>query len=291
MSFYIRRLLRIWPLYLFFCLVMILLTLHRGILTHQDLGLRSIGLLTFTDNLISAKESYNQIAYSAHLWTLSYEEQFYLAIPLLLSYILRLQNSHVTRLLISLTIVGLSARAVLILLAVPHPAIWVLPVSHFESILLGVAVALGYFDAIFSKLPVVVPICLAGAFLWILLISPSLSVISWYLIPGYILVGLISSLAIHVVCRTNQSKWMKFLKWKSLVFLGKISYGLYVFHLLGLSIGEYVTKNWFFTQNWTAQLLISLIITVALATISFTFLERPFLKLKKRFEIIHSRPA
>lgn len=289
--FYTRRLLRIWPLYMVFCLAMIWVTLNQGAVTHTSLGWRFIGLLTFSDNLMAAFKGYNPIAYSAHLWTIAYEEQFYLVIPLLLSYLLGSQASHVTKLLIGLAVVGLSARAVMIWLAIPHPAIWVLPVSHFESILLGIAVGLGAFDAIFSRLPVMAPIILLGACLWMLLMLPPISTISWHLMSTYILVGLISSLALYVVCRTNRLIWMNFLQSKTLVFLGKISYGLYVFHFLGLAIGRYVVVNWLSVQNGFSHFLISLTITVMLAIISFTLLERPFLKLKKRFEIVHSRPA
>ncbi len=289
--FYIRRLLRIWPLYVVFCLAMIWVTLNQGVLAHSSLGWRSIGLLTFTDNLMTAIKGYSPIAYSAHLWTIAYEEQFYLVIPLLLSCLFRWHASHITKILIGLAILGLSARAIMIWLIVPHPAIWVLPFSHFESILFGIVVGLRAFDAIFSRLSVVVPTILVGACLFMLLWSPPVSQITWHLISTYILVGFASSLTLYIVCRTNRLKLMKFLQWKTLVFLGKISYGLYVFHLLGLAIGNYFTVNYLSVQNWFIQFLVSLTITVILAIISFILIERPFLKFKKRFEIVHSRPA
>jgi peptidoglycan/LPS O-acetylase OafA/YrhL len=71
-----------------------------------------------------------------------------------------------------------------------------------------------------------------------------------------------------------------------LVYLGKISYGLYVFH--GLMLGV-AAKIW--PHCFALQVLTGLVATGAAAAISYRFLERPFLLLKRRFEHLNSRPA
>ena len=70
-----------------------------------------------------------------------------------------------------------------------------------------------------------------------------------------------------------------------LVYLGRISYGLYVFHLFALAL---VTKQLVFPLGFEGRLLVSFLLTVLLAAVSYRSLEQPFLRLKKRFSY---RPA
>jgi peptidoglycan/LPS O-acetylase OafA/YrhL len=80
--------------------------------------------------------------------------------------------------------------------------------------------------------------------------------------------------------------------WRPLVYLGKISYGLYVYHVLAINLSLRLfaehTKSWAgFASYW----LTALLITVALAAISYRCLEAPFLRLKQRFTEVESRPV
>ena len=71
-----------------------------------------------------------------------------------------------------------------------------------------------------------------------------------------------------------------------LVYLGKISYGLYVNHLLALWIAFQYWPNsplWIFLGG--------LLGTIAASIVSYNLLERPFLLLKERFAHVRSRPA
>ena len=76
---------------------------------------------------------------------------------------------------------------------------------------------------------------------------------------------------------------------EGLVYLGRISYGLYVFHILGLSlVHEYVNLN---VPVWVLSLVrfpCSVTLTIALAALSYRWFEAPFLLLKDRFSVIQS---
>jgi peptidoglycan/LPS O-acetylase OafA/YrhL len=75
-------------------------------------------------------------------------------------------------------------------------------------------------------------------------------------------------------------------------YLGKISYGLYVFHMLALYlvsklIGGYAGNLGKFMIYWC----LGLALTLVMAALSYRFFESPFLRLKERFAFVRSRPV
>jgi peptidoglycan/LPS O-acetylase OafA/YrhL len=86
---------------------------------------------------------------------------------------------------------------------------------------------------------------------------------------------------------------------RSLVQLGKVSYGLYVFHRLSQYIASRLLPAAARSELWTGRLrsvlcdsailLVALLLTIVLAFFSYRFLEMPFLRLKERFTFIRSR--
>ena len=84
---------------------------------------------------------------------------------------------------------------------------------------------------------------------------------------------------------------------RPLVYLGKVSYGLYVYHILAMSLAWKLIPSWKVvpSHNHLHHLFLrealALALTILLASVSYTLLEKPFLRLKKRFELIRSRPV
>ena len=68
----------------------------------------------------------------------------------------------------------------------------------------------------------------------------------------------------------------------SLVYLGRISYGLYVFHLAAIRI---IPPVW-----WPWRSIAAFLLTLLAVAISYRFLEEPFLRLKDRFTYVLSGP-
>src|SRR5205085_2280502 len=76
-----------------------------------------------------------------------------------------------------------------------------------------------------------------------------------------------------------------------LVYLGKISYGLYVYHALGNVLSNRLIPVHDGFLQLALRPITALAITMVLASVSYAVLEKPFLKIKNRFSRISSRPV
>jgi peptidoglycan/LPS O-acetylase OafA/YrhL len=77
---------------------------------------------------------------------------------------------------------------------------------------------------------------------------------------------------------------------KGLVSLGRISYGLYVFHYAVFDGVTYALLRFTGSCTLWAKFSLTLPITVVLAWASYRWFESPFLRLKRRFTHIQSGP-
>ncbi len=71
---------------------------------------------------------------------------------------------------------------------------------------------------------------------------------------------------------------------KAFDYLGRISYGLYVFHGFMYALSH----TW--ELRWPSRLVVAFTLTLAAAAVSYRLLERPFLGLKGRFTYVRSAP-
>jgi peptidoglycan/LPS O-acetylase OafA/YrhL len=76
-----------------------------------------------------------------------------------------------------------------------------------------------------------------------------------------------------------------------LLYLGKISYGLYVYHALGNVLSNMLIPVHAAFIQLALRPTAALAVTILLASTSYQVLEKPFLKLKSRFAHIDSRPV
>jgi len=117
----------------------------------------------------------------------------------------------------------------------------------------------------------------------------NISILSYWLIISYSLVGISTSLILLSVLNSDILK--KIFMLNIFVFLGKRSYGLYVYHIFGNYAADLMIQQVSeLPSNSYASFSYSLSFTIIVAIISYAIVEKPFLKLKHKFEVIVSRP-
>jgi peptidoglycan/LPS O-acetylase OafA/YrhL len=282
-NFFVRRALRIWPLFIGFVLAMAVSALYQTGFSIELLG-QVLTHFLFINNLIVAVNGYGGVLpYCAHLWTISLEEQFYLIVPFVVPAFITLSNSKERTALsfvIGAILMQIAIRFACVSVGMRHPFIWTLW-FRFDSIILGTALGAGTFDSVISRIPTVKMQLSALVLLALVLLFPSMSDGGWEQVYAYTIVdfGFLFLLASLI-----RKTWLtQVLSLRPLPYLGRISYGIYVFHMVVIgSFGIDGTKPIPAVER-VPMILLSFIATIVLAGLSYEFFEKPFLKLKKHF--------
>ena len=278
-NFYIRRALRIWPLYFTFLALTVFVI--PTILPRENFGTIYIASFAFfVGNWVCATKGI-PFSVAGPLWSISVEEQFYIGWPLLLRFF---GINRIKQLAIAMLALAFVTRIVLVLYGVKHPGVWCNTLARLDPIALGAILAFflrGRSPQINNVLRVV--LCAAAFGSW-WLIARYLSQDGTSSVATYALSGLASVLLLMAVLR-GEARLLSIRPFSWLVYLGRISYGLYVFHLFALAMmmGVLFVPGLGIPISYEFRVLFSFLLTVALASTSYALLEQPFLKLKERF--------
>jgi peptidoglycan/LPS O-acetylase OafA/YrhL len=281
--FYIRRILRIWPLY--FVVLAVAVVLAHTIPGQSLPWYYVVGYLLFVGNWINVAFGH-PLSVCGPLWTVSIEEQFYLVWPLLMKILGR--RGMIIAAVVAFLLATLSQIGV-VLAGLSPGYIYYGSFSRSSSLALGILLAL-----FADRLPGLTRgmrllLLAAGLTGWI-------AASAWLIDqPGPVdmravlgrLVASVGAVAILYAGLGNRSCLVRS-EW--VVWLGKISYGLYMLHFLGLLFMiDLLHPRW----GWTllATKALGLALTVLLAWASYRWVESPFLRWKDRFATVLSRPV
>jgi peptidoglycan/LPS O-acetylase OafA/YrhL len=283
-SFYVRRALRIWPLYF----STLLLTSIAAILIPALTGVRAYlpWYFLFVGNFALCRWDCGPGMWLSPLWSVSVEEQFYFLWPLTMRHLSRRQ---IIQAAIALWAVAIAFR--FHTQGAPPYAISFNTLSRLDPIAAGILIAavLNGRTEIFSRIKPTT-VVLIGAILWVLGFIVTLSAV--WPIPrldhfqpiAESLVALGSAaFLIAALCGRRH----RVLAARPLVYLGRISYGLYVFHAAVIMAGAALFYSPHAMARW-ALMITELAATIVLAAASYRWFEVPFLRLKVRFQRVTS---
>jgi len=285
-SFYVRRILRIWPLYFAFVL---LLMPYEVLVVGVKLKYYA-SLLTFTQNWYCSWVPGVETTLTLALWSVCIEEQFYLVWPFLIGS-KRLRTVGV--LLCCVFAFACLYRVYYVSGPVPHPgSMWGNTLTRLDPFALGglLAVLLHKRELVCSRIVRYSAFALGLGIFWYLGTFPEAA--TFYELPvwSYPMAAAASVLWLFAFAtappRAEYSRLFK-----AFSYLGKISYGLYVFHwpALLLWISLFSSFYGYPITIFLARTTLGLLTTIAIAMVSYTWLEKPFLSLKQRFTFVPSR--
>ena len=293
-KFYMRRILRIWPLYFFMVVVSIWILPHFLNMIHFKLSTYMWSdykyYLFFIPNL--AKASGHYINGAVHLWSIGVEEQFYLVWPILILIF----RKYLIVLLLTV-FVGITGLPYFLDFIHSHTSLFKDEVVfnqiysfiiHFKINSMAISGLFAYafkhqkkwFEFSYNRF-VILFICIITLALWLsgmLLTSFSDEIYS-------------ICFALIIYSLSTSPKPLNLIENKFFNFLGSISYGLYVYHWVIILSLIYLLK--IFIPNYTEEVvlfnlllyILSIGFTILVANFSYKYLEKPLLKFKKKFEV------
>jgi len=284
-SFYIRRVLRIWPLYLVFLAVSVVVGLFLSYY-RVPVG-QLVAMVLVSGNWYFGLHGWGT-TFASPLWSISVEEQFYLIWPALLKFggkkIMRAGCLALMALgFLTLAIEGLTgANAV--------PSIWTNSLVLFQFFALGglIAFALEGKTLRYGALMRTVLICV-GIFLFVLSVTVfdihanRGAIGATKLICGYSCVDLGCAAVFFSFFGAAIPSSLSFF-----VYLGRISYGLYVFHEMSLDLSRWILTVAIHRPHSPLKLPLGLMLTIGFAAVSYRLIETPFLRLKDKFALVKS---
>lgn len=264
-SFYARRFLRIFPLFYFALFAAALLNIdavRKTLLWH----------VAYLSNVYFYLRGDWQGPIS-HFWSLGVEEQFYLVWPWLILCVPRQWLIWVIGAMIPL--------APLVRLASPDPMISILPFSCLDS--LGLGALLAYQAS--RRWLVHTAFCIGVPALAVLLVLRNLGTETPAQVVALDFAGSLAGVWLVGRAATGFGGFARnVLELPPVLYLGTISYGLYVYHgfmpyLLGPALASVNVP----VLNWLWRFFILSAATVLLASVSWRVLEKPIIGLKRYF--------
>ncbi len=279
-KYFIRRILRIWPLYFLFMffsfIVLPIVAEHYGLRITLP---PAIWYLLFISNFYLE----GHVFFLRLLWTLSIEEQFYIIWGICLFFFQK-------KIKVIIFFLGIVSILFNFIAALNNISIYFNTITYLVDMMFGAFAAYSILQN--NSLVSFVKKINGIKSIYFYLFLPFLFIIYYF---GDIFLEGISNNLLAVCFKflfifytsllildqmVNESRLVNFAKYKYLAYIGKISYGLYCFHGLIITLGTIIFSKLPFYFHPLIKAFLILAITFVLASISYKFIEKPFLSLK-----------
>ena len=281
--FYLRRVLRIFPIYyltLFIALALQVRPIQQGAFWH----------LTYLSNYVASSHP-EWMGPASHFWSLAVEEQFYFVWPFILLFV---PQKHLAKVILGSIAVAVIFRAfVLFVLSLSLDVAGLFTFATLDSLGGGALLALFHYD---ERLRTRVPSLMKCFLIAGLGIVTGCTVLYVYNIGFRILhtflclgISLLFVVLIEKSARGFKGKAQAVMENPAVLYIGKISYGLYVYHNFMLAIVMYYLLKRTAVHDYRLVAILSTVATFATAIVSWHLIERPLALLKNRFSFSFRR--
>lgn len=278
-NFYARRFLRLFPIYYLVIAVTCFFAFNQikpSLVWH----------LVYASNIYFSINNYD--ALTAHFWSLAVEEQFYLIWPFI---ILFTPQNHLLKVLLTLLALGPVSRLIFVALNLADGnREYIFTTTCFDSLSLGALLSFQQHYTLnsnrASKYFTHFCFFFGGALFLLFTIKsntfdPVESTTLSVTFASMFFVGIVGYAAQGFIGIAG-----KFLEAKPIVLVGRISYGIYVYHLL---IAYSLPKifNWLglvYPSSIWIIFFLKLLTTIVIAIFSWNYIEKPINSMKKYFE-------
>lgn len=303
-KFYIRRALRIWPLYYLLGILSLIVLPQIQVLNipvwqdelNKNYLAQIILYLTFLPNI--AINFFGIIPHANQVWSIGVEEQFYLLWPLVVKYSRNIWSAI-------FKVIGVYLIIKLIMIAIleiyadnPDISAKLFPWSQLINYTRIDCMAIGAIGAAYLFYNPEALKLFYSSFSQYFLYTISLLFLAVGGIGGTILwhfnqeIFAVLSTLIVLNIATNPISIFQ-LKNKTLDYLGRISYGLYMYHCLCIAIAFYLVDQFtsYSISGLTGNLIayaLSFALTILISALSYHWIEQPFIRQKYKFARVAS---
>lgn len=287
-NFYIRRALRLMPALLLVVLTtggyaLVVLSGKKAIQAYQGIWLT----LSYVSNWFYALGRFSAGNPLGITWSLAIEEQFYLTWPVMLYLGLRLKLRR--RWILGTLVVIISAVTFHRKILAEHGAsilrLYYGSDTRADALLIGCLAGLMVSWDLLphdnKRFQIYIKYLAAIA---VIFFAYMVGTASWmdmmlYVQGGYTLIALSAALILIMLIVYPPKGALLILRFTPLVWIGRVSYGLYLWH--------WPVREFFYPKNKIpdsfVQLLTVMVLSLLLTTLSYYLVEKPFLRFKKRF--------
>ncbi len=279
-KFYMRRILRIWPLYYFF-IILVVVTYMFIFKLHINHPENILYFLTFFGFIPFKLRAYPMCM--GHLWSVGVEEMFYAFWPFVLKRIKKIKFFLII-FIISIILIrsALAALAFFFKYKIPYDFATAL---RFDCMAIGAYFAVLYYEKNTFLLKFSRNIFIPIGF-WVLTFLSVFYKFHFFLIYSDVVTSLIS--AFFIISQISNTKNVTTMENPVMNFLGKISYGIYIYHFLFIAAIPWTLRKIGVSPHPVIILSLTYTFTIITAYLSYNLLEKPFLKRKESFAIIKS---
>lgn len=276
-AFYARRFIRIFPLYylvLFGCLLVFPLV-------RSDFPWHFF----YLTNILAFLEG-EWPPHMTHFWTLAIEEQFYLFVPLLA---ISLPIKLLPKVLAGIILMGLVGRIVLLQIGMNLISVQTFSLTAFDGLAIGSLLA--YFKyhrngsslhPQFRALALLSCVAFLGL-LCFLFCGNKLAVIFFSIFGATLFCFFISWVILYL--SEDHTGFVSFLAIPPMIYFGKISYGIYVYHNFMQLAYRHITPDMPLFNSLIIRYLILLLMTLIVSSISWHFFENILNGIKGKFSL------